>query len=107
MSPIASPEALRPSAPTGGSAIPMLRGAGAEWSPACGVSWHVVQEPTTTGALKSSLMPLTFVIRIGSVLNRSWPLAIAARALLRPVRVRLAHASDSVETVGLEVALVR
>jgi len=42
--------------------MPMSRGAGTEWSPACGVSWQVVQMPMTTGTLKSLLIPPTFLI---------------------------------------------
>src|SRR5215471_18952406 len=112
MSPTGRPNRLwTPSPPfasgTGGSATPISSGAGTEWSPAWGVSWHVVQVPTIgtlklRGPPKSSLIPETAAIGIASVLKRSSPRATAARA---PSGKRV-QAEYSVKTIGLKLGLL-
>src|SRR5437899_8200532 len=84
----------------------MLMASGTEWFPTFGVLWQVVQVPVNeAGTPAAPLRPATPEIVMGSVLNRSWPCAIDARAALvgslGPLR-RPAHESNSVIATELK-----
>ena len=71
------------------------------------VDLGVCEVPASRGVVtpKSSLMPDTPAIAIGSVLKSAWPRATDRRMALRPTFDTLVHASYSVNTIGLNVAV--
>ena len=88
----------------------MLSGALTEWLPTFGVSWQMVQVPMNGLGNRDAVRerqlfkPATPVIMIGFVLNSSWPRTIArrARSARRAAEPASAHASNSVNALGIE-----